>query len=383
METEFQKAVGKGAGEVMRDIADFLAYPCIIEPQKNVDLRTLLPDLNMREQFSFALLSEAMEQGWDFDRAEIFYRRACSGEVEEEVIRSMLAAFKNPDGAEYLAYQKKYGCYFRMLDGSYWSTCLAVGIDIDKVPEVMHYLRLFTVCLMEFAFMGDSNPAKTYTWCYYESFRNMLDELIKEPDPDPEPLKVRAVGGSAGKREQDNYPISLGVDIENPNQGLMAKDIAIDITLKDRDGNVIAKIGDKLECLDPGVVYHYGVTKKIHGTAIASIAATAKPAGYLHLQTPLMKHIELSSLRLSKIDGGMQLSGKMTSRYQSPLRSIMLHYQLLDADNKILGGGNEWIFDGLDAAQTASFESKITVPMPRAAKVVYSFDFNALELIQS
>ncbi len=382
METEFQKAVGKGAGEVMRDMADFLAYSCPINPQKNVDLRTLLPDLNMKEQFSFALLSEAVEQGWELDRAEIFYRRACSDAVEEEIIRAMLAAFRDPNGSAYLAYQKKYGCYFNMLDGSYWSTCLALGIDADKVPDVLQYLRLFTVCLMEFAYMGDSNPEKTYTWCYYESFRNMLDELLKEPEPDPEPLKIRAVGGSAGKREQDSYSISLGVDIENPNLDRMAKDIAIDITLKDKDGNVIATVGDKLECLDPGVIYHYGVTKKIRGAAIASIAATAKPAGYLHLQTPLMKHIELSSLRLSKTNGGMQLSGNMTSRYESSLRSVMLHYQFLDADNKILGGGSEWIFDGLGAGQTASFESKIAVSVPRAAKAVYSFDFNALELIQ-
>ena len=382
METEFKKAVGKSAGEVMRDMADFLAYPCPINPQKNVDLRTLLPDLKMKEQFSFALLSEAMEQGWTLDRAEIFYRRACAGEVEEEVIRAMLSAFADPDSAAYRAYQKKYGCYFTMLDGSYWSTCLALGIDAGRVPDVLAYLNLFTVCLMEFAYMGDSNPEKTYTWCYYESFRHILDDLTHGSEPEAQPLKIRAIGGSAGKREEDAYSLSLGVDIENPNPDRMARDVIIDIVLKDKNGNVITTVADKLECMDPGVIYHYGVTKKIRGAAVGSIAATAKAGSYLRLKTPLMKHIALSELRLSKSDSSMRFSGNMTSKYPSDLRSVILHYQFLDANNKILGGGSEWLFDGLKAGECLPFDSKITVSVPRAAKAVYSLDFDALELIQ-
>ena len=382
METEFQNAVGKSAGEVMRDIADFLAYPCPINPQKNIDLRTMLPDLNMPEQFTFALLSEAVTQGWSLDRAEIFYRRACSDTVDEETIRSMLHAFHDSDSEEYRAYQKKYGCYFTMLDGSYWASCLALGIDADKVDEVMAYLRLFTIALMEFAYMGDNNPSTTYTWSYYESFRNMLDELIRDPDPEPLPLKVRALGGSAGVREGDAYHLSLGVDIENPNLDRMARNVVIDVTLKDKDGNIITTVGDRVECIDPSVVYHYGVTKKIRGAAVASIAVTAKAGSHLRLQTPLMKHIALSELKLSRNNNAMQFSGKMTSRYQSNLHSVILHYQFLDANNKILGGGSEWIFDGVKAGQTVLFESKVSVSVPRAAKAVYSFDFDALELIK-
>ena len=38
METEFQKAVGKGLGEVIRDISDFLSTPFVINRQKQIDL---------------------------------------------------------------------------------------------------------------------------------------------------------------------------------------------------------------------------------------------------------------------------------------------------------------------------------------------------------
>ena len=72
METEFQKAVGKGIGEVMRDIAEFLSTPFIINEERQLDLCTLVPDLNMHEQFSFALLSEAHTQGWEQETAENF-----------------------------------------------------------------------------------------------------------------------------------------------------------------------------------------------------------------------------------------------------------------------------------------------------------------------
>lgn len=382
METDFQKAVGKGIGEVMRDIAEFLSTPFIINEERQLDLCTLVPDLNMHEQFSFALLSEAQTQGWEKETAENFYRRACGRIIDAEVIESMIAAFGDRTSKEYRAYAQKYGNRFHALDGSYWATVLALGIDAGQVSEVMQYLRLFTVCLMEFAYMDDRNPDATYTWCYYDSFRQMLDDLTAEPDPDPLPLKVRALGGSAGKREQDTYYLSLGLDIENPNLDRLARNIQLDIVLKDKEGKVITTIGDKLESLDPGAIYHYGVTRKIRGNAVASFSATAKAASHIKLQTPIMKHVTLSELRLRKNGEGMHFSGSMTGKYDVPLRSMTLHYQFLSAQNKILGGGSEWVLDGLESNGTRQVNSKIALPIDGAAKVVYSIDFDVVQLLE-
>ena len=227
METEFQNAVGKSVGEVLRDIADFLTLSFPIHEQKQIDLCTLLPDLNMAEQFSYALLSEARQQGWESDAAESFYKHAVSSVIDDAIAQRMIEAFRDSDAPLFREYSKKYGNRFSLLDGSYWSTCLALGIDAGQISDVMHYLRLFTVTLMEFAYMEDRNPSVTYTWSYYEAFRGMLDELTAEPKPEPLPLKVRALGGSAGKREQDGYVLSLGLDIENPNADRMACDVSI------------------------------------------------------------------------------------------------------------------------------------------------------------
>lgn len=382
METEFQKAVGKGLGEVIRDIADFLSTPFVINEERQLDLCTLVPDLNMHEQFSFALLSEAYTQGWEPDTAENFYRHACGKVIDPAIVSSMVLAFSDRSSDEYRAYAQKYSNRFTALDGSYWSTVLALGIDAGQVSEVMQYLRLFTVCLMEFAYMEDRNPDTTYTWCYYDSFRRMLDELVAAPDPEPLPLKVRALGGSAGKREQESYYLSLGVDIENPNLDRMARGVQLDVVLKDKNGDVITTIKDRLESLDPGAVYHYGVTRKIRGGAVASFAASAKASSYLKLQTPIMKHVDLSELRLKKNGEGMHFSGTMTGKYDTPLRSMTLHYQFLSAQNKILGGGSEWVLDGLEAGGTRRVDSKIALPIEGAAKVVYSVDFDVVQLLE-
>ena len=49
METDYLNTAGKNAGEIARDIADFLSLPCVIHGKRDIDLAALLPDLNMHE----------------------------------------------------------------------------------------------------------------------------------------------------------------------------------------------------------------------------------------------------------------------------------------------------------------------------------------------
>ncbi len=382
METTFQNAVGKSIGEVMRDISEFLSRPYVIHKEKQIDLLTLLPELNMGAQFTFALLAEAAAQGWEPAVAESFCRRAVGMAVGDGTVEAIAAAFRSPESEEFAVYQKKYGNRFTLLDGSYWATALALGIDAGQVSEVMQYLRLFTVTLMEFSYMDGKNPEKTYTWVYYESFRAMLDALTAPPEPEPLPVKVRAIGGSAGKRHEDGYLLSLGVDIENPNPDRMARGVTVDITLKDRTGAVITVIRDRIQNIDPATVYHYGVTRRVRGAATAGLSASAKAEGYLKLSTPIMKHIKLSELRLTKEEDGIRVSGSLTGGYDRPVHAVSLHYQLLSEDNKILGGGNEWLMQGLEPGEETAFVSEIGASIGGIKKAVYSVDFDALELIK-
>ena len=383
METEYKNAVGKGAGEVMRDLAEFLSTPFVIRyKEQTLDLCGLLPDLNMHEQLTFALMSEALTQGWDPAHAEGFVRNALSSVADPVATEAIFAAFREPHGKSYAEYSRKYGNRFSMPGSGYWPTVLAVGIDADEIPRVMQYLRAFSVVLMEFAYMENRNPQTTYPWGYSASFHNILDELTKEPDPDPLPLKVRAIGGTAGKRAGAGYELSLGVDIENPNADRMARDVEIDVTLKDRNGAVITVLRDRIRSIDPAGVYHFGITRRIRGAAVASLSAVAKASGYLKLSTPIMKHARLENFRVKTENGEMNTTGTLIGKYDRPIAALCLHCQFLSAENKILGGANEWFFDGMQPEIPLTVALHIPVEIKGAAKVVYSVDFDALELIR-
>ncbi len=380
MQNEGLNIVGKSAGEIARDFADFLSLSCIVQGRQEMDFANLLPELNMKEQFSFALLMEALTQGWEPQAAENFYTRICAPLVGEEIASSMLEAFRNPDGELFASYLERYGASFGISSRSYWTSCLAVAIDAQEIRRLMEYLRSFELCIMEFAYMGDCNPETTYVWGYYDSFQKILDELAS-PTPNPEQITVRALGGSSGSKTEDSYTLSLGVDLQNPNAQHMAWNVAVDVTLKDKDGNVITVISDKINCMDPSAVFHYGITRKIKGQAVAHISAAARAETFTKLSTPIMKHILLSGVSMKKGETTSALSGKLSSHYDCPISSFALHYQLLNAQNKIIGGGSEWFFDSLAANGERSFTAKLPVSFKNAAKVVYSVDFDAKELI--
>lgn len=382
METDFGRAVGKSVGEVMRDVTEFLSLSYPVHPKKQIDLNTLLPELNMAEQLTFALFAEADAHGWEPHAIEAFCRQAVSPVAGDAVVDKITAAFRAREGEDFRRLEKLYGNRFVLLDGSYWATCLALGIDAEQVGEVLYYLRLFVVTMMGFAYMEDRNPSETYTWQYYASFRGMLDELTKAPDPDPLPLKITKIGGSAGKRDGDGYLLSLGVDVQNPNEDRMARDVSLDVTLKDKDGEVITVIKDRIQSLDPKATYHYGVTRKIRGAAVASFSATAKAASHIKLTTPIMKHIKLTSLRFTRAEDSTAMNCKLTSEYDMPLRAATLHYQHLDESGRIIGGSGEWFLEGFSAGEVKDVTSKVAIPLPSVKKVIYSMDFDALELVK-
>lgn len=375
MEKNFKDAVGKSRGEVMRDVAEFLSTPFVINREKQIDLCTLVPELNMWEQFSFGLLAEAREQGWSEEETEQFYRRACAPVIGEETVSRMLEIFRQPKSEAYRSMEQKYGNEFTLLDGSYWATVLALGVDADQLGESMQYLRLYTVTLMEVAFMENRNPKSTYTWGYYESFRQMLDDLIAEPEAEPLPLKVRAIGGTAGKRVGNAYQLSLGVDLENPDPKQTAQSIDLDIVLKDKNGEVIATIKDRLNEIPPAGIFHYGVTRRICGNATASLSATVKAASYAVIKKAPPK-LTLCAAKLGKEEASTRLGGSLRLETEKPLSALALHYQFLSAENKIIGGGCEWIYEGLEGTGELSLSSTIPVRINGATKVVYSADFD-------
>jgi hypothetical protein len=377
MEIQFRDAVGKSMGEVIRDISEFLSAPCIIHAKKQVDLCTLLPDLNMREQFLYALLCEAKLQGWENTPTERFCRLACSEAMGSKVFDRILQAFV-ASSQEWQTYTQKYGNCFSLFDGSYWATALALGIDSNQVEAVMHYFRLFTVTLTEFAYMEKANPESTYAWGYYESFRRMLDDLIAPPALPLQAPKIRAIGGSAGKRQGDSYILSLGVDLENPNAEHLAKEIDLNITLKDQNGEIITEIKDRIAAIPPKSIYHYGVTRRICGAPTSSLSAKATAKDYQKTQVSFPQFTP-SAARLRKEENQTQLSCILRSDQPIKEPPLAVHYQFLSADHKILGGGSEWKLAEPIEQNALPLSSTLPLSIKGACKILCSVSFEAKE----
>lgn len=382
METEFKNAAGKSAGEVLRDLAELACTPFPIgKDERTFDLCSLTPELHMQGQLAYALLREAETQGWEPMRAAGFAKQALAAAPNAATVDAILTAFRTRDPNKLAAMERLYGNRFSMPSDGYWATVLALGIDADAIPAVMQYLRAFCVVLTEFAYMGGANPEKTYAWGYFESFERILSDLMRKPDPAPLPLKVRAIGGTAGKRTGNGYALSLGVDVENPNSDRMAREVEIDITLKDKNGAPVAVLRDRISSIDPATVYHFGGLKQIRGAAVASISATAKAGSFLKLETPVMKHIRLANVRRRVENGETTVTADLASNYDKSLSAVAVSLQLLSPDNKILGGATEWCFDGIAPNEPRTLEIKIPVAVQNSQKLVYSVDFDALELI--
>ncbi len=377
---EQREIVGKSAGEIARDIERFLTRSVEVQARRKMDLANLLPDLNMREQFSFSLLMEAKHQGWEPASAENFYLRFCAPAVGREIADKMVAAFRNPSSAEFLSLNEKYGCAFGLSSHAYWSSCFAVAADAKAVPCLMEYFQEFVFTLLEFSYMGTRNPDETYVWKYYDSFQKILTELSAPVDV-PLAVKVCSLGGTTGNREQDCYNLAFGLDIQNPNPNHMAWNVKVDVHLKDREGNLITSIQDRINCIDPNGIFHYGVTRRIHGASVAHISASAKAENFSKLTTPLMKHAVLSKISINRQSTPSRLNGTLRNNYDCSLYSYALHYQFLNSDNKILGGHSEWFFEEFPKDSEKTFSIPCTVEIPKGSKIVYSFDFNAQDLL--
>ena len=378
MENNFQNATGKSMGEIIRDIAEFLTTPCIINPAKRIDLCALLPDLNMREQLAYALLAEADLQGWSIEKASHFCKQACGPFLGNTKSADLLQAFGTQNTLLWNTYTQKYGNRFSLFDSSYWSTALSLGIDCDNVEAVLKYLRQFLVILTEFAYMENNNPEDTYCWGYYESFRKMLDELIKPPAKAPHQPIIHAIGGTAGKRDGDAYYLSLGVDLENPDAEQSAINVNLDITLKDASGKVITVIKDRIFSIPPKGLYHYGVTRQIRGVGVASITAVAKASSYRRLPET-KSHLILLDPVITSSDHETRLEGSLAAKTLDTSSSAMIHYQFRNRENKILGGGSLWCFDELSEESTP-LSASVPVPIRGADQVALSLAFDNNEL---
>ena len=147
--------------------------------------------------------------------------------------------------------------------------------------------------------------------------------------------------------------------------------------LKDKNGDVIATVKDRISEIAPATVFHYGVTRRIAGAATAGLSAKVRATSFQ--KRDATNRATLSDARIGYGEAQTRLSGRITPPANTPWSALALHYQFLSADNKILGGSNEWFYKTSESTDTLTLSASVPVEIRGAAKLVFSADLDKKE----
>jgi len=92
--------------------------------------------------------------------------------------------------------------------------------------------------------------------------------------------------------------------------------------------------------------------------------------------------MKLTDIAFSRKENTMQLKGSLENHYDVTLKSVNLHYQYLSEDNKILGGETLCVLGEIEPNGAHAVRSRLNVSIPDAKKLLYSVDFDAIELVK-
>lgn len=167
-------------------------------------------------------------------------------------------------------------------------------------------------------------------------------EVIEEPVI--EPLSVESGFGDS------QYGTNVGVVITNPNESLAYRSVALVITVKDADGNVVAadpefKIGDMM----PGETFGLGILMGDGGNA-ASVTVSTSDSGTFEsapVSTLKVENFNIDSYSIAR--GEVANSGEKVN-------DLLMGVVLRDADGKIIGGGYD---DLMNVGEGATFPFEI------------------------
>lgn len=152
-------------------------------------------------------------------------------------------------------------------------------------------------------------------------------EVIEEPVI--EPLSVESGFGNS------QWGTSVGAVITNPNESLAYQNVALVITVKDADGNVIAadpefKIGNMM----PGETFGLGILMNNNGNA-ASVTVSTSDSGTFESEPVTTLKVENYN-----VNSNSEVLGEVTNSGEK-IGDLLMGAVLRDADGKIIGGGFE------------------------------------------
>lgn len=189
-----------------------------------------------------------------------------------------------------------------------------------------------------------------------------------------DPLICRKIGSSIGQFwNNGEYSISLGADINNPNTTLTAKNITVEVTLKDSSGRILKVINDSINTIDAGKTFHYGMQQSgIVGEPVTfSVSAYARD--YEESNGDMVSETATFLNPYFRPDGAWgSLTGELQNNRSYSLDGANIYFQFVNATGEIVGGASEWI-DYLPANGVRSIQYNGFIP-DSIKKINYSLD---------
>lgn len=196
------------------------------------------------------------------------------------------------------------------------------------------------------------------------------------------PLKVEKVGGTLGPVDRDNCrTVCVGVDIVNPNKNKMASFITVEVTLSDANGNVVDVINEDIYHIDAGATFHFGYTKVWVNGSVVNISANAYARGFVDTNKTAMDGTSFGNCSLNNDFAAniCTVGGLLKSDYNRPIQGCTVHFQIVNASGKIIGGDNVYL-DYLPAGQTRSISSDLSLCIQGGSKIIHSIDFDLRQM---
>lgn len=183
--------------------------------------------------------------------------------------------------------------------------------------------------------------------------------------------------GATVIQDDDQYYVSFGAFIYNPNPNHQANNVTVKINCKDSSGRVVETVTKTIYHIDPSTIFNFGEEIYISYGEPTSVSIVASAEGFTYVAdgSRSFDGVRISDYSYSSADWGDDyiLSGQATSSYTKKLDSVSVYLVFTNASNEIQGGTNLY-FSDLFPNVTEGFNERVKLNMNNASYINSSID---------
>lgn len=241
--------------------------------------------------------------------------------------------------------------------------------NVYAVPNLLDTLDKFVLALA--CLMGSEGE-------FEDNELRLLANFFRNND-EPDIVIIQSSGGSTSFHN-GKYYVSFGAVLRNPKKTLYARNVHVEITIKDASESIIASSQRTIEYIDPDALFFFGDEFAVDRGEPSNFEVTASCSEFVDApeNSRFSDGISCFNYELSKGDFGERVFfGNVQNGYSKKLRAT-LFFVFYDSTGKITGGTNTTIT--LNDKATERFECYISCSF-NIDKVCFSPGYDFMKLI--